>query len=366
MQYTSSAQNVDLDRYALKDTNAYTEYFAYLEEVFDRVLEAYDKSLGQVSSHTNDEKKIVSDFLARVKQTIVLFSIQKLMDSERKIKIDITESGYPNRFEIQRLEADISKRKKVLSELPPLDDIVQSMQDFIFKYQKDPKKLLKQALVRSYYEKLKAKDLFFAMNLSDVIHLGLNDEETREQYMISWGYYDLQTNVPYVNILLFEDERPYEQFMDEGLESLVKSLSGENTAGITLDKVFSIIDSKTDIFPKAIKRIALGPVFGKYSADEHDVSKFLRSLKDRDVEKDFAFSLTTEVVVSSGEEYRISRLFAKKTRQNLFIMLEDQETMQKGVSEINRKLFVPSKIAQAMYDDGEYNFPDRYKIISIN
>ena len=359
------SNNPELDNFILEDIESYNMYFQYVERIFNQVLEAYYENGEQVSGHTSHEKEIVAKFLQRMKNTIVALSVGSHIDPDHQMKIDVTESGLPNYKEIFNLEVSMRGRDCALSNVPPSNDLVQSMLDFVFTYKKEPKELLLQSLTRFYYEKLIADDLFLSFNFGETIPLGKNKGSGREQYLISWGFYDTNTNVPYVNILLFEDSREQSAMLTQGVVELKEKLRIEDSAYLPLSSVAELIDQKTEIFPKMIKRIALGPIFGKYSLDDSKMNLLLKNMKPMDPVEDFIFSLTTEIVVSPKEESRKGLLSSKSVRQNFFVMREDYESLVRGVSSVVKNIFAPTKVAQHIYDDETFQLSTEYHVVPI-
>ena len=337
----------ELDRSILEGENAYTDYFNYVRRALDILLSSFDT----IKGNNPLEIKALKDFSQKFLNTIEAFRLKYAYDDHNAMLVDLTESSFPNFMEFKKLADDMENKDVLLAKLPNQDRLKQNILDHLIKKRKDPVGLLKQLSKSSYYIRLQWSNLFTEFTPGKLELLTEHkDEDATRTYFYSWGSYDSVTNKPYVYTMVFDnptwvkredtDIRKNQEF----LEVLKKAT--HNSAPLKV--VASDIDNAYEnVKPKVIKRIALGPIHGKYSLDKHPYSILIKKNFSED---DMVFRYQTEVVFSVGEKRTKSFLSKGELRQIFYIDESNKECMDKMLSEIHKYMITTHPVLQHLND----------------
>src|SRR6185295_16198453 len=135
----------------------YKKYFFYLKNVLEKVIDA-DIDL----PWNKDEIVLLRKFLRRFLNTVECLKMKYLFDSERKMKIDQSDSSFPYCIELRYLLADTEHATERLGQIRPHEALLKDLVEWIYIHGKTPVHLQYELALRMYYEKLqKAEELFF-------------------------------------------------------------------------------------------------------------------------------------------------------------------------------------------------------------
>lgn len=329
-----------IDRTMLEARDEYVGYFRHLLKAFNLLIESYNE-------RTKDdpmEIKIIQSFIQRFLNTIEAFRMKYLFDSENRMRIDPTDSCFPNHLEFRELEADLAAKDERLRMLPRRDDIKQTIVDYLFSKKERPLNLLKQLGKREYYLMLQWKKVFTAFTPGEMVQL--SDKKGVRRYIYSWGSYDTLTNRPHVYILIFDQtgegmDLSIDKSRLANFEGVIKK-NTNNTAPLKV--IASDLDVHfKDIAPKVLKRIDLGPLYGTYATDKHLYTNILKSHFTTD---DFALRFTTEIIFSIGEKRTKAFLSKGELRQVFFVDQSNKAAMERHVSEVHKYLLASHGLVQ--------------------
>jgi len=337
----------ELDRSVLEGENAYADYFNYVKNCLEILLNSIDNLTGQSPL----EVKVLKQFAQKFLNTIEAFRLKYAYDKTNSMLVDLTESGFPNFMEFKKLNDDIAKKDIALAQLPSKDSLKQSILDNLIRKKTDPLKLLNQLSKSSYYIRLQWTNLFteFTPGGLELLNQHTDENKTRT-YFYSWASYDSVTNKPYVYTMVFDNplkakEPTSDVTHDATFEETIKRLTHNSSP---LKVIASDIDNAYEhIMPKVLKRIEIGPIFGKYSRDKHAYTIMLRKHFPDD---QFLMTYKTEVVFSTGERRTKSFLSKGELRQIFHIDESNKECMERMISDMHSYMITSHDVLQYLND----------------
>jgi hypothetical protein len=339
------------DRTTLEGGDEYMAYFRYLQGVFERLLRFLREQNGASDPL---EIGILQQFAGQFLHTVECLRLKYLCEPERKLRYDPTDSSFPSFIEFQELEHDLNVREQMLRELPSVEALRQAILDAVFRHAAVPEPLLRQLGQREYYLLLsryaRLGGLFREFSPGNWKLLE-GEADAAPRYLFAWGSYDALSNRPHVYMLILEQRskapRPLAKVPDKAgqIEALIRKTSG-NT--VPLQVIARDLDEALDDFsPKVLKRIELGPLYGRYSRDEHPYSLLL---KQHFGPEDLIFLFTTEIVFSIGETKTKGLLSGGQLRQVFFVNKTSRETLERNVSEVNAYMMANHEVVQYLHD----------------
>ena len=271
---------------------------------------------------------------------LLLYSIEAMRvkymyDDEDNMKIDLTESGFPNYLEFRYLYNDLALREEYLNKLTDIDTLKEEFLDTLMR-QKKPitKTKLFQAASIVYYTSVQQQYIFNRFVQGKIIEA---PQGSSGEYLISWSFFDVSKNRPFVCFMYFDyDGRNPNKKRKEIYEVL------NNTADryMSLDTMAYGIDRKLpDVFPKKVKRIDLGPYHNIFAKDENEITHLiLKSIGNKEISKEsYVFSLKIDEV-HSVSEFKEGSFFSKQTLQRW------SDTIKK------RYVLAPHRVIQLFYN----------------
>ncbi|RNC87257.1 MAG: hypothetical protein ED556_07510 [Winogradskyella sp.] len=247
---------------------------------------------------------------------LLLYSIEAMRvkymyDDEDNMKIDLTDSGFPNYLEFRYLFNDLALREEYLNRLTPIDVMQDEFLDTLMR-KKEPikKSRLFQAASIVYYTNVKQQYIFNRFVQGKILKSPIGISE----YMTSWSFYDVSHNRPFVCFMYFNyDGKDPNKNKSEIYQAIKQSADRE----LNIDAMAYAIDRKLpEVFPKHIKRIDLGPLHNVFAKDENEITHaILDGIAKKEIPiESYAFSLKIDEVKSTSE-YKEGSFFNKQTFQ---------------------------------------------------
>ncbi|MCI5145365.1 MAG: hypothetical protein D3923_07485, partial [Candidatus Electrothrix sp. AR3] len=232
--------------------------------------------------------------------TFDLLRIKYLFSQSDSLKIDKSDSGFVNFYEISQLETDLDRAVQT-----GLEQKGQTLKDQIVVHllekKNDPESLLGQMAEAVYLQRLKRKKLFLFFNQGQLIPLKTGDQ--KRKYLYSWACYDKTSNRPYIYLLEFEQDNEAEALEEnqDALKEFIKIIRSEGSRAPAVGIVAMAIDQRLEqIHPKMLKRICIGPIYSRsFSIDLPENTEKL--LQQGDEGRKFVFHLTEQFVFSMGQ-----------------------------------------------------------------
>ena len=299
-----------------------------------------DFSLKEIIVGVQKNNLINSQELVFFKQycDLLLYSIEAMRikymyDTEDNMKIDLTDSGFPNYLEFRYLFNDLSLRNQFIEKLKGIDELKTEFLDTLMRRKKPINRdKLFQAASIVYYTSVEQKYIFNRFVQGKIIKAEPNAPAT---YLTSWSFYDVALNRPFVCFMYFDADLDVEKERHVIYEVL-KSSADRN---MPLDTMAYGIDRRLhEVYPKLIKRIDLGPVCHIFTKDEHVLTHaILESISKKSLTPDsFAVDFSLSLVKSKGT-FMEGGFFSKQTMQRW------------GTTEEQKYLFAPHRVIQMLY-----------------
>ncbi|MGJ8654171.1 MAG: hypothetical protein ACSHX8_12935 [Opitutaceae bacterium] len=341
-QQTASGDYVELPH---KD--AYATYFNLLARVFS-VLETWVE--GQVGK-LSPELQVLQMNLHRIHQSTELLRLKYLYEPTHTLRLDLNESGFPHYNELQRMVGDYVNAEEYLRELPPAMLAIEQTLDELFDTRQRPDEGLQVLGRRHYLKALLNADFMGPFRFGGVQELKTKPGTEHRSYVASWTCYSSRDNFPYLHVLYFKqdlkgDELHSNSKLYQQFKECVEQQSGHIPSLAVL--ATAIDESFESIHPKVLRRVSLGPItLPIFSFDDGPLASLLKS---EGKPSDFVLQIESEVIVSSRQEVREKGgLFrAQKVREIFAVDDEDFECFDRKLSEINRFLFMPHRLWQAV------------------
>ncbi len=336
----------EVNRSVLEEKQEYAVYFNYIKSAFSHLIHSFN-------SRTTDEPievGIIQSFIQKFLNSIEALSHKYALEEGARMRIDLTESSFPSHLEFKKLNLDMTARPAKLSELPAFNALKQSTLDFMFEKHSVPDLLIDQLNQRDYYESIDSKRLFMEFCPGDLVNMKNSAGHDGNHYIYSWGEYSTAFNRPFIYLLIFELDKTstknqvYKRFnFDEFQEFIRKSSNATSPLRVMAHDIDALGDG---LKPKVLKRIDLGPIYGRYSMDQNTFSKLIQ---DKFGAEDFVMHFTTEVIFSVGESRTRSFLSKGELRQIFFIDESNKEAMERHVSKVLKYMIAPHHVVQYLH-----------------
>lgn len=319
-----------LDSAALGTKEQYSFYFKIVKHAFKELI----SSLLKNNICSEQETIFFKQYAELLIYSLEALRVKYLFDDEDKMKIDLTESGFPNYMEFRYLVNDLSLKHEFLEKLPEIESLKSEFLETLFKYKEPVSKVkLHQAASIIYYTTIEKRYIFKRFVQGKIIKTTQYDS----QYLVSWSFYDITYNRPFICFMYFDyDGRNIEDYKAKIYEVL--QIAADRS--INLDTIAYLIDKKLEkIHPKRIKKLDLGPLHNVFAKDENNFTHtLLTNIADKSMDmSSFCMSLHIDEVYSKGSFKEGS--FLKKQELQIWESQKKQEY-----------LFAPHAVMQLFYD----------------
>lgn len=316
---------------AILDSKAhYTFYHKMIDFVFKELI----VTVQQEQICNAEEVAVFKQYCDLLLYSLEAMRIKYMYDDEDHMKVDVTESGFPNYLEFRYLYNDLELRNEYLDKLTPVDALKEEFLDTLMRKKKPVKKnKLFQAASIVYYSSVDKKYIFNRFVQGKIV----TTKQSDVAYMTSWSFYDVSKNRPFICYMYFNyDGKNIEDYKTEIYEVLQRTADRD----MALDTMAYAIDKRLPkITPKTIKRIDLGPVHNMFAKDENEITHaILEGISKKNIPlESYAISLRVSEV-SSESEFKEGRFFNKQTLQRW------------GEVAHNSYVLAPHRIIQLLYN----------------
>ncbi len=319
-----------LDSAVLETKEQYVVYFKIITHAFKELIE----SITQHDICTEQEVTFMRQYCELLLYSLEAFRVKYLYDDEEKMKIDLTESGFPNYLEFRYLANDLALKKEHISNLPKVEDLKAEFLTSLLK-RKEPvsKRKLHQAASIVYYTSVDNKFIFKRFVQGKI----LPTENKEAPYMISWSFYDVTYNRPFICFMYFD---LYKESVEDYTSKIYDVLETVADRDMSLDMMAYAIDKRLPkLLPKKLRKIDLGPIHNVFAKDELKVTHtILEGIVKKALDLSaFAVSLEVDDIVSTGD-FKEGRFFNKQ-----YLQIWETEKRKKY-------LFAPHRVLQSLYD----------------
>ena len=348
------------DHKVLDEDQAARRYFRKFERI-TRLLAGVAEEMEQERSISATDGEILLGYINAIAASFRALSLKFLIAGRlqgaaaKHLTIDLHESGFPVFQEIVTLVNDAAQAERHLAGMPAAEAIKDEMVRQIVGERTVPTKLQYALSQRLYFETLAKGGLFFAQMHPLVLHAGDADGD-RRKYLIHWGVYDRQLNVPVVYILECEDSGRKALPKDERRwPELQAHLLAQSVGGLKLLTIAKGIDTDfPDLHPKRLRRVHIGPMYSSaFTMQSGPIREVLEGAKAAPGD-DWAMAWTAEELVSERVEVFFNDSAATETEVfKLDPFFKGEET---GVTRIVRNLILPQLPFQVLAEKDPAGF----------
>jgi len=322
-----------LDSAVLETKEQYQVYFKIVNHAFNELVEkiANEKICSPL------EASFVMQYGELLTYSLEAFRIKYLFDDDEKMRIDLTESGFPNYLEFRYLYNDLELKQEHISKLPKLETV---KAEFLETLLKDKQPIsdhkLHQAASLVYYTSVNRQFIFKRFVQGKI--LGVENKDIDAQYMVSWSFYDVTTNRPFICFMYFD---LYKVKLEEYKEEIYKVLENAADRDISVDMMAYAVDKKlNNLFPKRLRKFDLGPLHSVFAKGEGPITHtIIKAIVNKTFDLSaYAISVAVEEAVSTGNF----------TEGSFF----NKQQLQVWEAKPSKKyLFCPHRVMQALYDN---------------
>lgn len=311
------------------------EQYIFYHKMLDFVLKELIVRVQQEQLCNHQELLIFKQYSDLLLYSIEAMRIKYMYDDEDNMKVDLTDSGFPNYLEFRYLFNDLELRNQYLDKLTDTQTLKNEFLDTLLKRKQPIKRdRLFQASSIVYYKSVNQQYIFNKFVQGKIVDAPKN---SNGEHLTSWSFYDVSTNRPYICYMYFNYEG--KRIMDQK-EKIYQVLKESADRELSLDTMAYHIDRKLpEIEPKHIKRIDLGPFHNVFAKDENEITHaILSGIAQKDIPlESYAFSMKIDEVFS-GDTFREGNFFSK-------------QTLQRWSEVIKQKyVFAPHRIIQLLHN----------------
>ncbi|MEM0516805.1 MULTISPECIES: hypothetical protein [Aequorivita] len=320
-----------LDSAILETKDQYKVYFKIVNHAFKNLQDALAK---------NDicnpiEVTFIKQYCELLTYSLEAFRIKYLFDDEEKMRVDLTESGFPNYLEFRYLINDLSLRYEHLNKLPQVETLKKEFLETLLKDREHiSERKLRQAASIIYYTSVD-KNYIFRRFIQGKIITNINKSDG--EFMVSWSFYDITLNRAFICFLNFD---LYKESVSEYTPKIYEVLEDVANRSMSLDMMAYAIDKKLPkLLPKKLKVMDFGPLHNIFAKDELDITHvLLQGIVDKTVAiSAYAISISIDEIYSSGN-FSEGNIFNRQELQ-----LWEHKKRQKY-------LFTSHRVMQLLYD----------------
>ncbi|WP_299122732.1 hypothetical protein [uncultured Winogradskyella sp.] len=311
------------------------EQYVFYHKMIDFTLKELIVAVQEKQLLNKQEILLFKQYCDLLLYSIEAMRVKYMYDDEENMKVDLTDSGFPNYLEFRYLFNDLELREDYLGRLTNIDVLKEEFLDTLMR-KKEPiaKRKLFQAASIVYYTSAKKEYIFNRFVQGKII---ASPNTSVAEHLVSWSFYDVSHNRPFICYLYFDyDGRNVQDYKSE-IYTVLKNTSDREMA---LDTMAYAIDKRLPkVLPKLIKRIDLGPIHNVFAKDENEVTHaVLDGIAKKTIPlESYAVSFKIDEL-SSKSEFKEGSFFNKQVFQkwdNIFRQ---------------RYVFAPHRIIQLLYN----------------
>lgn len=311
------------------------EQYVFYHKMVDFALKEIIVSMQQKNLCTQQELIFFKQYSDLLLYSIEAMRIKYMYDEENRMKVDLTDSGFPNYLEFRFLYNDLELRKQYVDKLVDTTVLKEQFLETLLRRKQPIKKsdLFKASSI-IYYTSVEKKYIFNRFVQGKILEAPKN---ASYQYITSWSFYDVSHNRPFICFMYFDYDGKGAIKDKENIYQVLKESADRE---MSLDTMAYSIDRKLpELIPKHIKRIDLGPFHNVFAKDENEITHaILSGIAKKEISlESYAISLKIDEVFS-GDTFSEGGFFSK-------------QTMQKWSDVIKQKfVFAPHRIIQLLHN----------------
>ena len=177
------------------------EQYVFYHKMIDFTLKELIVAVQEKQILNQQEVLLFKQYSDLLLYSIEAMRVKYMYDDEENMKVDLTDSGFPNYLEFRYLFNDLELREEYLGKLTNIEVLKEEFLDTLMR-KKEPisKRKLFQAASIVYYTSAKKEYIFNRFVQGKIIK---TTEGTEEEYLVSWSFYDVTHNRPYICFMYF-------------------------------------------------------------------------------------------------------------------------------------------------------------------
>lgn len=297
-----------LDGAVLETKEQYKVYFRIVTHAFDQLV----TSIAKEKICTDLEATFVKQYCELLTYSLEAFRIKYLFDEDEKMRIDLTESGFPNYLEFRYLYNDLELRDEHIGKLPKIETVkAEFLETLLHEKQPVNERKLQQAASIIYYSSVQPQFIFKRFVQGKIQEV---NDSSNAQYMVSWSFYDVTYNRPFICFMYFD---LLKEKLDEVRDEIYSVLESTVDRDMDIEMMAYAIDKKlTYVFPKRIKKLDLGPLHSVFAKDKMETTHaILNAIVAKALDlPSYAISLRKDEAVSTSD-FKEGKFFNKQVLQ---------------------------------------------------
>ena len=361
MVFNVTDLDLTTDHKALDEDLAARRYFAKFETI-TRHLSGVAGEMEKDKTFSDLDSAVLEDYIRAISRSFKALSLKYLVSGrldgigQKHLTIDFHESGFPVFQEIVTMANDAAQAARHLDGMAEAERLKDEMVRQIVGERVVPTRLQYALSQRIYYETLRDGGLYFAQMhpaaefISDV-------SGGRRGYLLHWGVYDSQMNVPVVYLMEVVDSGKKALPLDERRWPAVQAhLLAQSVGGLKLLTIAKGFDTDFgDLHPKRLRRFTLGPMYSAaFTLQTGAMREVLEEAKAGPGE-DWALAWTVEELVSERVEVE-EGWFSKTEREVVRLDPFAAEGVETGATRTTRSLIVPQRVFQVLAEKDPEGF----------
>ena len=310
------------------------EHYVFYHKMVDFALKELIVGVQQQQLCNAQELIYFKQYCDLLLYSIEAMRVKYMYDDEDNMKVDLTDSGFPNYLEFRYLFNDLELRNQFIEKLPSVKSVKEEFLDILLRQKKTiSRRKLFQAASVVYYGSMQKEFIFNRFVQGKIIETPKN---MKYNLMTSWSFYDVSHNRPFICFMYFV-YNGYDVMKER--DKIYNALKQTADREMSLDTMAYAIDRKLhNVRPKVIKRIDLGPCHNMFAKDGNEMTHaILEGIAKKQIPlESYALSLKIDEVHSEGE-FTEGGFFSKQTLQKWGEVLEQDY------------VFAPHRIIQMLY-----------------
>ena len=361
MVFNVTDLDLTTDHKALDEDLAARRYFAKFETI-TRHLSGVAGEMEKDKTFSDLDSAVLEDYIRAISRSFKALSLKYLVSGrldgigQKHLTIDFHESGFPVFQEIVTMANDAAQAARHLDGMAEAERLKDEMVRQIVGERIVPTRLQYALSQRMYYETLRDGGLYFAQMhpaaefISDV-------SGGRRGYLLHWGVYDSQMNVPVVYLMEVVDSGKKALPLDERRWPAAQAhLLAQSVGGLKLLTIAKGFDTDFgDLHPKRLRRFTLGPMYSAAFTLQTGAMREVLDEAKAGPGEDWALAWTVEELVS--ERVEVEEGWFSKTEREVFRLdpfaAQGAET---GASRITRSLILPQRPFQVLAEKDPEGF----------
>ncbi|EDP70644.1 hypothetical protein FBALC1_07793 [Flavobacteriales bacterium ALC-1] len=311
------------------------EQYVFYHKMIDFTLKELIVAVQEKQILNQQEVQLFKQYSDLLLYSIEAMRVKYMYDDEENMKVDLTDSGFPNYLEFRYLFNDLALREDYLGKLTDVNTLKDEFLDTLMrKKEQISKRKLFQAASIVYYSSAKKEFIFNRFVQGKIIE---TPKGSSGNYLVSWSFYDVSHNRPFICYMYFNYDGRNAQDYKEEIYTVLKNAADRE---MTMDTMAYAIDKRLPkVFPKLIKRVDLGPIHNVFAKDENKVTHaVLQGIANKEIPlESYAISFKIDELKSQSE-FKEGSFFSKQIFQKWENVFRQ------------RYVFAPHRIIQLLYN----------------